>query len=552
MSRKRLGDLLLEFGLINREQLDHALAEQKVTGQPLGEILIQNGAISEDQLIEVMEFQLGVPHVYLDQFEVDRSTIDLVPEEVARRYKVLPVKRRGNRLTLAMIDPMDYYAIDDIQMTTGLQIDPVIATRDSIQKAFAHYYSLKKSISEVLEDIQPDEIDENQVWSEDAPIVRLVNQLIEEAVDKRASDIHFDAQRTGVAVRFRIDGILMNQMRLPKHMQPVLTARIKIMANLNITERRLPQDGRFQLQVRGRTVDVRVATLPTIFGEKIVLRLFDMKNAITRIEKLGFSERNEKTFMRMVNSAHGIVLVTGPTGSGKTSTLYAALHHLNTERQNIITIEDPVEYQLDGINQVQVNPAIGLTFAAGLRSILREDPNIIMIGEIRDMETAEIAIRAALTGHLVLSTLHTNDAASAVIRLLDMGLESYLVASSLRGVVAQRLVRRICPDCRVAYSPHTDEKAVLEKHGISSDKLWRGNGCTLCNRTGYRGRLAIQEVLPFNEELRTLVTQHHPIDSYRNWAKQQGYKTMLEDGLDKAVQGLTTIEEVFQVVISEN
>ncbi|GAX88492.1 GspE/PulE family protein [Effusibacillus lacus] len=551
MTRKRLGDLLLEFGLVTKDQLDQALAEQKVTGQPLGEVLIQRGAISEDQLIEVMEFQLGVPHVNLEQYEVDRSIVDLVPEELARRYKVLPVKRRGNRLTLAMIDPMDYYAIDDIQMTTGLQIDPVIATRDSIQKAFTHYYSLKKSISEVLEDIHPEEIDESQVRGEDAPIVRMVNQLIEDAVDKRASDIHFDSQRAGVVVRFRIDGILMNQMRLPKHMQPVLTARIKIMANLNIAERRLPQDGRIQLQVRGRTVDVRVATLPTIFGEKIVLRLLDMKNAITRIDRLGFSEINEKTFMRMVNSAHGIVLVTGPTGSGKTSTLYAALHHLNTERQNLITIEDPVEYQLDGINQVQVNPAIGLTFAAGLRSILREDPNIIMIGEIRDMETAEIAFRAALTGHLVLSTLHTNDAASAVTRLLDMGLESYLIASTMRGVVAQRLVRRICTDCKVSYVPHAEEAAVLEKHGVHADKLWRGSGCALCNRTGYRGRLAIQEVLPFDEELRTLVTQHHPIDTYRNWARKQGFRTMLEDGLDKAVQGLTTMEEVFQVVISD-
>ncbi|WP_018131345.1 GspE/PulE family protein [Effusibacillus pohliae] len=549
MARKRLGDLLLEFGLVTADQLEQALAEQKVTRQPLGEILTQRGWLTEEQLIEVMEFQLGIPHINIDRYEIERSVIDLVPEELARRYQVLPVKRSGNRLTLAMVDPLDYFAIDDVQMTTGLQIDPVIATRDSMQRAFEQYYSLKRSISEVLMDIQPEEIDEEHVRGEDAPIVRLVNQLIEQAVDKRASDIHFDSQRTGVVVRFRIDGFLSTQMRLPKHLQPVLTARIKIMASLNIAERRLPQDGRIQLQVRGRPIDVRVATLPTIFGEKVVLRLLDLKNAITRIEKLGFSERNEQAFLQMINSPNGIVLVTGPTGSGKTSTLYAALHHLNTEQKNLITIEDPVEYQLDGVNQVQVNPATGLTFAVGLRSILREDPNIIMVGEIRDRETAEIAFRAGLTGHLVLSTLHTNDAPSAITRLLDMGLEPYLIASTVRGVVAQRLVRQICSECRKPYRPLPDEAAVLEKYGFRLDKLWRGYGCSGCNRTGYRGRVAIHEVLPFEEPVRTMVSQRHPVQAYREWAEQCGYHSMLQDGLEKAVQGMTTVEEVFRVAI---
>ncbi|MFC4767990.1 GspE/PulE family protein [Effusibacillus consociatus] len=551
MSRKRLGDLLIEFGLITDDQLEQALAEQKVTKQPLGEILTQRGLLAEEQLIEVIEFQLGIPHMNLDRFEIERPVIELVPEEFARSYNVLPVKRDKNRLTLAMVDPFDYFAIDDIQMTTGLQIHPVIATRDSIHRAFERYYSLKRSISEVLMDRQPVEIVEEHVRAEDAPIVRLVNQLIEQAVDKRASDIHFDSQQTGVVVRFRIDGILMNQLSLPKHLQPVVTARIKIMANLNIAERRLPQDGRIQMQVRGRPIDVRVATLPTIFGEKVVLRLLDMKNAITEVEKLGFSEVNKKAFLQMISAAHGIVLVTGPTGSGKTSTLYAALHHLNTEQQNLITIEDPVEYQLDGINQVQVNPAAGLTFATGLRSILREDPNIIMVGEIRDKETAEIAFRAALTGHLVLSTLHTNDAPSVVARLMDMGLEPYLIASTIRGVVAQRLVRQICTECRKAYRPLPDETAVLDRHGFFADQLWRGQGCSACNRTGYRGRLAIHEVVPFEEPVRTLVSQQQAGKAYREWAKQHGYKNMLEDGLEKAAQGLTTLEEVFQVVIRE-
>lgn len=550
MTRKRLGDLLLEFGLITREQLEQALAEQKVSSQPLGEILSQRGYITEEQLIEVIEFQLGIPHMNIDRFEIERSVIELVPEELARRYKVLPVKRQGNRLTLAMVDPFDYFAIDDIHMTTGLQIDPVIATRENMNRAFEQYYSLNRSISEVLMDVQPEEMEE-QVRAEDAPIVRLVNQIIEQAVDKRASDIHFDALRTGVTVRFRIDGMLINQMRLPKHLQPVLATRIKIMANLNIAERRIPQDGRIQLQVRGRPIDVRVATLPTIFGEKLVLRLLDMKHAVTRVDKLGFSEINQKAFMQMINAAYGMVLVTGPTGSGKTSTLYAALHHLNTERMNVITIEDPVEYQLDGVNQVQVNPSVGLTFAAGLRSILREDPNIIMLGEIRDKETAEIALRAALTGHLVLSTLHTNDAPSVVARLVDMGIEPYLIASTMRGVVAQRLVRRICPDCKEAYPPLPDEKAVLEQHGVHVEKLWRGHGCGACNRTGYRGRLALHEVLPFEESVRTIVNQQQESIAYKEWARQHGYRDMLEDGLEKAVQGLTTLEEVFQVVIRE-
>ncbi|MBX6396358.1 MAG: Flp pilus assembly complex ATPase component TadA, partial [Alicyclobacillaceae bacterium] len=425
MTRKRLGDLLVEAGMITPEQLEQALKEQKVTGRRLGEVLTQSGILTEEQLIEVMEFQLGIPHVNLDRFPADPAVVELVPESLARRYKVVPLKRHGNRLTLAMVDPLDYFAIDDIRMTTGLHVDPVIATRDDIERALERYYGLKHSVTEVLKEVQPEQIDEEQVRAEDAPIVRLVNQLIEQATDDRASDIHFDPQQNAVVVRFRIDGVLHTQMRLPKHLQPMLTARIKIMANLNIAEHRLPQDGRIQLKVRGHPVDVRVATLPTIFGEKIVLRLLDLRQAVSKIGQLGFSPRHEAAFLSLIQAPHGMVLVTGPTGSGKTSTLYAALHHLNTESQNIITVEDPVEYQIEGVNQVQVNQAVGLTFAVGLRSILREDPNIIMVGEIRDEETATIAIRAALTGHLVLSTLHTNDAPSTITRLIDMGVEPY-------------------------------------------------------------------------------------------------------------------------------
>ncbi|CAB3395427.1 GspE/PulE family protein [Kyrpidia spormannii] len=551
MPRKRLGDLLIEAGLITPEQLEKALAEQKVTGRRLGEVLTQSGVLSEDQLIEVMEFQLGIPHVDLDRFRADPAAVELVPEALARRYRVIPLKRSGNRLTLAMVDPLDYFAIDDIRMTTGLHVDPVIATHDDVDRALEQYYGLKQSVTEVLKEVRPEQVDEEQVRAEDAPIVRLVNQLIEQAADGRASDIHFDPQQQAVAVRFRIDGVLHTQMRLPKHLQPVLTARVKIMANLNIAEHRLPQDGRIQLKVRGRPVDVRVATLPTIFGEKIVLRLLDVRNAVTRIEDLGFSERNHAAFLSMIGAPHGIVLVTGPTGSGKTSTLYAALHHLNAESQNIITVEDPVEYQIDGVNQVQVNQAVGLTFAVGLRSILREDPNIIMVGEIRDEETAEIAVRAALTGHLVLSTLHTNDAPGSITRLMDMGVEPYLIASTLRGVVAQRLVRRVCADCREAYRLAADEAELLADWGLAAETLWRGRGCTACHRTGYRGRMAVHELLPVNEEIRALIAERRPAAEYRRAAEEMGYLPLVHDGLQKAVQGMTTVREVLNVIVDE-
>jgi type IV pilus assembly protein PilB len=549
LARKRLGDLLLENGLITEEQLEEALFEQKKSGLPLGTLLTQKGIISEQQLIEAIEFQLGVPHVNLENFVIEKEIIDLVPEEVARRYKVIPLKKRGNRLTLAMADPLDYFAIDDIRMTVGMPIDPVIATRSSLDQAIEKYYGFQHSLTEVLKDISGDEMTEDQVRSDDAPIVRMVNQMIEQAVDERASDIHIDCQRTELVVRFRIDGALYRQMQLPKHLQSVLTARIKIMANLNIAERRLPQDGRIQMMVRGRMIDLRVATLPTIYGEKIVLRLLDKQNAFLQIEQLGLSEKNRQMFMDMIQSPHGIVLVTGPTGSGKSSTLYAALQYLNSEEKNLITIEDPVEYQLDGINQVQVNPSVGLTFATGLRSILREDPNIIMIGEIRDRETVEIAFRAALTGHLVLSTLHTNDAPSTITRLIDMGIEPYLIASALRGVVAQRLVRKICPQCREAYSPFPHETAMLEKNGFSVATLWRGRGCRVCHQTGYRGRLAIHEVLPFDSQIRNLVREIQPAEVYREWAERQGYGNMLLDGVSKAVQGLTTLDEVLRQLV---
>ncbi len=552
MVRKRLGELLLEAGLITDEQLEQALRKQWETDQRLGDILVEQGVISEQQLIEVIEFQLGIPHVDLDRYRIEPEVLSLMSEETARRYRVLPIRVQDNRLTVAMADPFDFYTIDHLAMTTKMEIDPVITTQEGLERALDRYYGLQESVSEVLRQVRPEEIDVKEVSAEDAPVVKLVNQIIEQAADQRTSDIHFDPQKHDLAVRFRIDGTLQTKMRLPKHLQPVLTARLKIMANLNIAERRLPQDGRIQMRVRGRVIDIRVAVLPTIFGEKVVLRLLDPKQALSRIEDLGFSERNLQAFLRMIESANGIVLVTGPTGSGKSTTLYGALQRLNTESVNIITVEDPVEYQLDGINQVQVNTAIGLTYAAGLRSILREDPDIIMVGEIRDEETAEIAIRSALTGHLVLSTLHTNDAPSSIDRLVDMGIPAYLLASTLRGVVAQRLVRRICTDCRTAYEPHPEEAALLAQHGLPAEQLWRGRGCTYCNHTGYRGRLAVHEVLPINRELRRYILDRAPAEAYRRWGMEHGYESMLVDGLRKALDGSTTVTEVLKVVLTED
>lgn len=552
MKHKRLGDLLLEAGLITSEQLAHALTVQKKTGERLGDVLVGQGLITEQQLLAMMELQLGIPHVELDRCQIDPEGLALVPEEVARRYRVLPIRVQGNRLIVAMVDPIDFFTIDHLAMITKKEIEAVMAGKRELERAFDRCYGLQESVAEVLRHVHPEEIDIQEVSAEDAPVVKLVNQMIEQAADQRASDIHFDPQQHDLAVRFRIDGTLHTKMRFPKHLRPILTARLKIMANLDIAERRLPQDGRIQMSVRGRLIDIRVAVLPTIFGEKVVLRLLDPQQSLTRLEALGFTETNYRAFVRMIESANGMVLVTGPTGSGKTTTLYAALQRLNTESVNIITVEDPVEYQLDGINQVQVNAAIGLTYAAGLRSILREDPDIIMVGEIRDEETAEIAVRSALTGHLVLSTLHTNDAPSSIDRLVDMGIPPYLLASTLRGIVAQRLVRRICPDCKEAYEPHPEELELLSQFGLSATRLWRGRGCPFCNQTGYRGRLALHEVMPIQRELRRFILERKPIESYRKWGMAHGFESMLADGLRKVLAGKTTVSEVMKVVLVED
>ncbi|MEK4137901.1 ATPase, T2SS/T4P/T4SS family [Kurthia sp. FSL E2-0154] len=546
--RKRLGDLLVEANVLTEDQLQHALAI-KQPNERLGDVLIKEQLVTEQTLIEVLEFQLGIPHVNLGQFPIDSEIIQLVPKEIAKRYLLVPLRKEKNKLFVAMADPMDYFAIEELRMLTGFRIEPCIATKQDLNKTISKYYELQATMDAALSDlVGTTEEDNSDIVAEDSPIVVLVNQIINDAVVQGASDIHFDPQDNEFRIRFRVDGMLKTERSLPKSMQNMVIARLKIMGNLNITESRLPQDGRIQIQAQMRAIDIRLSTLPTIYGEKVVMRVLDTKNAQISINGLKFSEQNQQKFERMIRKPNGIVLITGPTGSGKSSTLSATLNDLNDEALNIITVEDPVEYQLEGINQIQVREEVGLTFAAGLRSILRQDPDVIMIGEIRDTETAQMATRASLTGHLVFSTLHTNSAIESIDRLKDMGIEPYLITSSLEGIVAQRLVRRVCRDCGRTRDVTATEQAVLLKYGFHSAQVHAGVGCPACNHTGYRGRIALHEVFELDEEAKQLILAGAASNEILQNAMKKGYEPLVHDGLQKALNGLTTIEEVIRVV----
>lgn len=550
-TRKRLGDLLVEAGLITEDQLQSTLKE-KSSGQKLGDALLQRGYITEQQLIEVLEFQLGIPHISLYRYPFDTKLFNLISKETAKRNRLIPLKKEGDKLFVAMADPMDYFAIDDLRLSTGFQIETAIATKDDILRAINKYYDIDEGFEELMGDLPGGNTqEEEKINADDSPIVRLVNQLLANASAMKASDIHIDPQETKVLIRYRIDGILRTERVLPKHMQGLLTARIKIMSNLDITEHRVPQDGRIKVNLDFHPIDLRVSTLPTVYGEKIVMRILDLGSSLNDINKLGFNKLNLSRFMNLIEKPTGIVLITGPTGSGKSSTLYAALNKLNNEEVNIITVEDPVEYQLEGINQVQVNSNVGMTFAKGLRSILRQDPNIIMVGEIRDQETAEIAVRASLTGHLVLSTIHTNDSLSTVTRLVDMGVEPFLVASSVTGIVAQRLVRRVCRDCAEEQAPTKREIEIFARRGMKLEKVVRGRGCSSCNMTGYKGRIAIHEVLVINDDMRRVIMNEDSFTKLRELAIKNKTIFLIDDGMLKVKQGLTTTEEVLRVAIPE-
>ncbi|WP_373705704.1 GspE/PulE family protein [Jeotgalibaca porci] len=531
--KKKLGDLLKEAGLVTELQIIEAI-ERKKADQKLGNALVEQGFITEKQLLDVLEIQLKLDSVSLYQYPLDPALADLVTKEFARSKLLLPIKIEGSHLLVAMNDPLDFYAIEELEFATGYVVQPVIATRDDLLQTMNRVYDSK-------------EVNVEHIEGEDAPAVRIFTQLLETGVTLRASDIHLDQTEHQVTVRYRVDGVLRTDRPLPKSLMNSLIARIKIMAGLNVTETRLPQDGRISTKILGKKTNLRVATLPTVFGEKVVLRILDMSNLFTKVVDIGFEPDVLEDYEALLKQPSGLILLTGPTGSGKTSTLYGSLNELNRPDLNIITVEDPVEYQLEGINQVQVNAQIGLTFAAGLRSILRQDPNVIMVGEIRDGETAENSIRAALTGHLVFSTLHTNSAIEAIPRLMDMGIESYLITSALSGVVAQRLVKTICKDCAYTREATPVEKEIFERRGQTIETITNGEGCDACRQTGYRGRMAIHELLVVDESMKKLMMNNASFQELKNHMIEKNTRLLIDDGLLKVKAGKTTLEEIFRV-----
>jgi len=566
---RRLGDLLVADGLLGQEQLQKALVEQKGSTEKLGSILIRLGFINEEQLIGFLSRQYGVPSITLAQLEIDLEVLKLVPAAIAKKYEVLPVRRMGNSLALAMADPTNVFALDDISFMTNLQVLPLVASQTAIKKAIdRHYESKTEAIASVMQDMSTDlsnvevvEGDEDSAKidtfelkesADEAPVVKLVNMVLVDAIQKGASDIHFESYEKVFRIRFRIDGVLHEMLSPPKRLESAILSRLKIMSNLDISERRLPQDGRIKLRYSTREIDFRVSTLPTIFGEKAVLRILDKDALKLDLTQLGFDEWSLEKFTGAIHQPYGMVLITGPTGSGKTTTLYSAIHTINSPEHNIMTAEDPVEYNLKGVNQVQINDGVGRTFAAALRSFLRQDPDVILVGETRDLETAQISIRAALTGHLVFSTLHTNDCPSTIARLLDMGIQPFLVASSLLLLLAQRLGRKICTACKEPYEG--DEESLVPYGHVPTGKgkvtFSKGKGCPACNFTGMKGRVAIYEVMPISEELRDAILRNAPTAELREVAQSQGMKTLRQSGLLKVLDGTTTIEEVLRVTLA--
>ncbi|MFC4696517.1 GspE/PulE family protein [Enterococcus aquimarinus] len=535
--KKKLGDLLKEAGLVTEVQIQDVLAQKK-RDQKLGDALVEQGFITEKQLLDVLEIQLKLDSVSLYQYPIDISLTNLIQKDFARSKLLLPIKKEDSHLIVAMNDPLDFYAIEELEFSTGYVVIPVIATRDDLLQTINRLYDSEEVSIEYIE-------------GEDAPAVKVFNQLLETGVSLKASDIHLDQTEHHVLVRYRIDGVLRSERPLPKLLMNSLVARIKIMAGVNVTESRLPQDGRISTNILGKKVNLRVSTLPTVHGEKVVIRILDRSNVFNKVSDIGLEEDTLKDYQALIKQPSGLILLTGPTGSGKTSTLYGSINELNTVDSNIITIEDPVEYQLEGINQVQVNSPIGLTFAAGLRSILRQDPNIIMVGEIRDRETAENSVRAALTGHLVFSTLHTNSAIEAVPRLLDMGVESYLIVSSLSGVMAQRLVKKVCKDCATTRPATLVEKDIFERRHQTIEHITYGKGCDACRQTGYRGRMAIHELIVMNEELKQLMMNKATIQELKAHIRQKGTRFLIDDGLIKVKAGKTTLEEVLRVAAAD-
>lgn len=554
--RDKIAQKLLESSLISQEQLSKALDSQQEAGGTLSYNLVKTGAISEMAFAEFMGQVYSVAAIDLEVVEVDVSAVSLIPADVATKFQVVPVKREGRVLTVAMANPDNIFAIDDIKFITGFEVKPVVATESAIKKSIDRLYDSADSLASIMGEIEEDfeiiddddeDLGAEDAQSQDAPVVKLVNSLISDAVAKEASDIHIEPYEKMVRVRFRIDGQLHEMMSPPFKMKNATISRLKIMADLDIAEKRVPQDGRIKIRMHNKSIDLRVSTLPTIFGEKLVMRILDKSNLQIDLSKLGFHPKSLSRFLDAIEQPYGMVLVTGPTGSGKSTTLYSALSKINRPHSNIMTAEDPVEYNLEGINQVNVYEEIGLSFAAALKAFLRQDPNIIMVGEVRDLETASIATKAALTGHLVLSTLHTNDAASSINRLIDMGIEPFLVSSSVIVLVAQRLVRRLCDKCKSEIKMHVE---ALNELGIkeSPDELsmFEAKGCVACNDTGYKGRLGLYEVLEISPGIREMIIERESTAVIKKRGVEEGMITLREDGLDKFKTGLTSLEEVLR------
>jgi len=572
---EQLVSLLEQAGKIDEQKIREAMVKSSEMGAPLPKTLVQMGLVeSEDDILTVLGENLGMKTVKITDYRVDPEVLALLPREITSKYKVMPLAIDGSRVTVALADPFDVQSIDTLRFyleEKGYQLEPVIAREDEVEAAVARYYtSADAEVEKILQDLTHtmhaealeqeveeqtnlgafiDSISEADIEEDEAPIVRLVNLVFQEALRSRASDIHFEPYEKAFKIRFRIDGVLHEVQSPPKRLQPSILSRVKIMSGMDLAEKRIPQDGRIQMKMQGRDIDFRVSALPGLFGESIVLRLLDKSGVMLGLEQIGFLPENIEIFKKLIRKPNGIILITGPTGSGKTTTLYSALGTINNVDTKIITIENPVEYQIEGINQVQIHEDIGLTFAAGLRSILRQAPNVILVGEIRDAETAEIAIRSALTGHLVFSTLHTNDAPSATTRLIEMGVKPFLVASAIQAVMAQRLVRVICKDCKESYVPDPVilEEFVPDAAEFAHTRFYRGRGCESCNYTGYRGRTAIHEIMVMTEELRDLVLKKTSSEHIRELAREQGMRTLREDGFLKAQRGDTTLLEVSRI-----
>lgn len=558
--RRRLGDILIDAGKITLAQLNRALETQRKTKKRIGEVLVDEGLITDSEMADVLAEQLSLERVDLDNIFIDQEIARSITKEVAQKHNVIPIFIKDGKLVVAMSDPLNMFAIDDVSFITQKRIQPAVATKQQITRAIEIYYS-KEATDKAIEDLKREFTPVNQAETikaetalpedvQTAPAVRLTNSIINQAIATGASDIHIEPFETYVAVRYRVDGVLFESNRIPQNLYSAVSTRIKIMAGMNIAEKRIPQDGRIEMDIKGKSYDFRVSSLPTIFGEKIVIRVLDRTAFNFTRDKLGFTDQENAIMDKIIRMPYGIVLLTGPTGSGKTTTLYALLNEVNRPDKNIVTVEDPVEYMLAGINQVQVNVKAGLTFASGLRSILRQDPDIIMIGEIRDEETAQIAVRAAITGHLVLSTLHTNDAPGAITRLVDMGVEPYLVSDAMVGVIAQRLVRKLCPACKRPVETDQNEMMILQVDKPVT--IYKSTGCPTCQSTGYRGRTAIHEVMMLEKEHRDIITHGGSAEDIRDIAVKKGMVDLFESCKDLVLRGVTSIQEMVKTVYARD